>query len=74
MLQRPCEATWMTVRGLSDGYHRGKPNRVTHAERMRYVSEHLVLITLAPGRATGSEIVQPAGKPTADFSLTCVTV
>ena len=40
--------TWITVRGLSDGYQSGKPNRVTHAERIRYVSEHLVLITLAP--------------------------
>lgn len=36
------------MRGLSDGYHRGIPNRVTHAERPRYVSEHLVLMTLAP--------------------------
>lgn len=40
--------TWITVRGLSDGYQRGKPKRVTHAERMRYVSEHLVLTMLAP--------------------------
>lgn len=40
--------TWMTVRGLSDGYQRGKPKRVTHADRMRYVSEHRVLTMLAP--------------------------
>lgn len=42
------EWTWITVRGLSEGYQRGKPKRVTHAERIRYVSEHLVLTTLAP--------------------------
>lgn len=40
--------TCITVRGLSDGYQRGKPNSVTHADRIRYVSEHLVLTTLAP--------------------------
>lgn len=45
---RPMFCTCMTVRGLSDGYQRGKPNRVKQAERIRYVSEHLVLITLAP--------------------------
>lgn len=45
---RQTVCTCMTVRGLSDGYQRGKPNRVTHAERIRYVSEHLVLTTLAP--------------------------
>lgn len=46
--QEDYHYTWITVRGLSDGYQRGKPKRVTHAERIRYVSEHLVLITLAP--------------------------
>ena len=40
--------TCITVRGHSEAYHSGTPNRLTHGDLVRYVSDLRDPITIAP--------------------------
>src|SRR4029434_1957375 len=46
--KRDSSCTWMTVRGLSEWYHRGNPKRLRQADLVLQDSEHRVFTTLAP--------------------------